>query len=563
MKGAVKIGAVVLLLGLVAGSVPPALLPALAQDSGTEEHVRGYGLVIALRNAVERVSNIFETWGLPDDHEAWNTLSEINASIDQVEAYLLDGNIQDAKDLARELFTQLGDLVSSVAEELGIEVEVDEITEIFVRIHILNRTINALEKAAERLLTKEGVDTEALNQSLEILSEARQELSDIFEYVNTTAPEDINVTYVNSVLDEIESKIETAKELIQTEAAGLLREKAREILAKALERIDFVIEKLNNTITHLREAGATRVATALEGIYERLTEIRGIIEDLYGNITEETTLPPKVEIALIASELEMLGAFHIVAVSYQVGFTMMEAHRMAIGGFIIAIDELNNAVERIINLFPTLPQDMKDKLLNITSDIDNFVDLFKNLSIVAVRGNEEGVEELKLEIQELISEIRTEIDELLSEGGRIPGITQYLNQLDRLLGLVENKLDDIVTRLENVGRAMRYIKVSRIVALMRHDIRSVERAERILGALYEGDESVNEALTHLENAEGYLRTAFNATVGISNLTVIEEALNNALSELLEASAVLEESHPDVKAFVDIAIAEVQITLVFL
>ncbi len=516
-----RLGALLMVLAVALASVAPVVNVTSAQEAPSEEGA-GEGaahglrtLVRVLSEGVERVRALLIRWEIPNESELWVRLEKVNESIANLTALIDEGKIEEAKHLARQLFKELALIVRDAARIKGVM----EAAEIMLRAEIrhLNRTINVLLNLTVRL--------EKVNET--VASEIRAELKELQGLLEEALRElDAgNLTKARELLLEVKEALKEVREKIEEVLEEVVKERVEVKLEELAGGLEVVASELEEKADELEAMGLSEAAEALR---EAATKIREAVVELR-NATEtglEGVEEPEELVELIESVTAGMGAL-------RKGFKLK--HSMAdslirVKARLVALGELASRVgdvlEMISEVIPTLPEEVKDEVEDLSGSLSTLRDLIRELVSEVEALDFTRVEELKAEIRELIDGIHKQVESIEEEiewHGAMP-LRGHLKILSRLLDDLKELLDELNEELEEgMEEREEYLKelIDDLIEVTEERVKEVIEELEERGVAGESRAGLEEVLSKLEIVEecvsvGDLESALNLLGDVGN-----------------------------------------------
>ncbi len=458
-----RVHALTILLTVVLGiATPLASTLASAQTTTTPTNQGVDALVMVLRNAVERAQALFTRWNVPSDADAWRKLEEINNTIANVTSLVEEGRIDEARNLAIKLLKEVAELIKETAKEYGEHIvnvtkEREHIVELRVKIRILNNTISILLNLTVKVEKVNATLAEELRKTLE---EARAKLEEAVKALNES-----NISLAEKLVDEVEDMVSEVRKTINHVISEKVKEEVHERIEKAIERLEKVIDTLEEKVEDLMEKNLTAAAEQLKKAIARLQEV---LEKLKNMTVEQLniTVSPEMLAKIFMYTMREVHVVRDEVEHHEEHYKKVVEVEPYINGLLGLVDGLMKALQQVNEHMRILPEDAKQILANIASQLSELKTAVEELVDATQIGNETIVDEAKDKIDEIISNVTELIDELKDKLGNKPMLMPVLTLLARIkesIDHIPDYLEKVVEKAKEISEESKTRRVRRVL----------------------------------------------------------------------------------------------------
>jgi len=409
-------------------------IPLITAESqlGVSEEGKGEEIVKVLTLTIEKVRELFKSWGLPEDDPAWDVLKVLEDEVSVVSELVSEGNYVEAKLKVKEILTSLSELVKDVASRLGKDVELSEfskgIRRLLIAIKIIKRAIDRLESIAKRL---------NITEALELLNEAKSKLLDAIEALLSG-----RFIEARQLLREAIELVKEARRVIYESLIDIIRERLRAKISGLIERIENEEQALDEAIEFLNSKNLTEVASAVEVLKGKLSTLR----ERLSNVLENTS---SIRVLMHAYK-EGVKVYVKINKALKVIKDFLTAAREFVEEVYIKTGKLIKGLRYIANTSTTLDE---EDLILINETIDYVINVrggVRDLITAIAQCNNESIDEIRNGIVASIDDAVSNLEVLRDEVVNEPNATEIITFINRSIdGL--NYLEVAIDRVIDLG----------------------------------------------------------------------------------------------------------------
>ncbi|HDD26805.1 MAG TPA: hypothetical protein ENF75_06965 [Acidilobales archaeon] len=423
---------ITVLLLLVLGMFSYIPLITAESQPGVSEEGKGEEIVKVLTLTIEKVKELFKSWGLPEDDPAWNELKALEDEVSAVSELVSEEKYVEAKLKVKEILTTLSELVKDVASRLGKDVELSgfgkRIRRLLILIKIVKRAIDRLEFIARRL---------NITEALELLNEAKSKLLDAIEALLSG-----RFIEARQLLREAIELVKEARRVIYESLIDIIRERLSAKINGLIERIENEEQALDEAVEFLNSKNLTEVASAVEVLKGKLNTLRERLSNVLENASSIRVL--------IHAYKEGVKAYVKINKALKVIKDFLTAAREFVEEVYIKTGKLIKGLRYIANTSTTLDE---EDLILINETIDNVINVREGVHglITAIaQCNNESIDEIHNGIVASIDDAVSNLEVLKNEVVNEPNATKIITFINRSIdGL--NYLKVAIDRVIDLG----------------------------------------------------------------------------------------------------------------
>jgi len=485
-----------------------------------------------LNHSIYVAKSILTMWGIPSGDEPWALISEAEGLLNDVLSAEGLGNLTEARLKFIEGMGKVKDAISLAANEskrrerLEVEARVRSAMQV---VNALNLSAGMLENAINKCLERGVLNESAASELMAELGNAVMKLGELRKYLSnvTEGVAGWDEGYFRGLIKDVEGVLNHVREVLNNASANAVAKKVDARVSSAIRSLEKAISELRKSSEKLRGLGLSKAADELNKtanmLEGKLGEVRSRIEGKLGeNPLEVLHYLGIYEDVVNTLRTNVEARWKYVDRGLGLGYNVSKV--------VEAAEVMLNRTEELVGKAKGLPDDVKEKVLNIVNLYRDALEELKSLVGMVMEGDEGGVNNSVSHIRELVNEARDIVKDLRKElkpGTPLTGLlSPIVSGIDEMINHIANYVAahaKEVTQVANEVRRGRYTLARQLInraldavvsALRLSDVGYCNVSGDVVNALGDVKEDLEKAMERISSndvstALEYLNNALN------------------------------------------------------